>query len=817
MVTQIRTHTTDSQLVAPSPGLTASTATFLQADTWRNGTWIGTRGTKGVSVLGLGSAADVVPSGCTVTLAGGSYYTFFPASTTYTDPRYVQVIGQPTKTGAIGYYSVSTETITFNFTDGLTHAVAVYFVDPDSRGRNQTIAAYDVSGAPVLIDPARSTGPTSAGLPGVYMVYNVSGSVQFTITLTAGPNTSFSAWFIDPATTIVSKTHATDSVLFGSWTKSHTTDAFLAKPSSATFMQMNTWRNGSWIGAYGSQGYGILNAGGVGNVLPPKCTVTLAGGQIWTWFAAGSYSDPRYVQVPGQPGITAALGYYVNGTETITFNLDDSLPHSIAIYSVDYDRQGRNQTIAVVDGVTGLPLDPARNLGDFATTGVYMVYNVISRVQFQIVNTKAPNCVFSCWFIDPLLSIGTRTHSTDTLTVKTLTVTKTHGTDASLRATQTRTHSTDTRLLITQTRTHNTSTSLRATEIKAHGTDASLRATWIKAHGTDASLRATQNRTHSTDINLRATQTRTHNTSTSLRAAQVKAHGTDASLRTTQIEAHGTDASLLATLRRTHDTDSWLLKTQAVAYSTDTSLQATQIKIHGADSLLLQTRTVTHRVDSWLRTTVTKTHDTDALLQTGQHLVHGTDSTLAVTFVVMHSADSYVSIFTTPTLTHTTDSLTAILIAKDQRAVALIPLFRPWFMANKANKTVSSAQSVNGFRFTMIAISTTNMPTDIFRYRVVPTMTRTSIDQPPTSVALTSSFNGVCSPADLEDFPVGWPGPNARPPWFRLNTIDIVMRSRMLVEDTYRAILDDIEHLVETLNIMEQQDATEIVIISPEP
>jgi hypothetical protein len=47
------------------------------------------------------------------------------------------------------------------------------------------------------------------------------------------------------------------------------------------------------------------------------------------------------------------------------------------------------------------------------------------------------------------------------------------------------------------------------------------------------------------------------------------------------------------------------------------------------------------------------------------------------------------------------------------------------------------------------------MPTKIVRYRLVPTKVQATGAQPPTAIELMGTFDGVCSPADLEDFPEG--------------------------------------------------------------
>jgi hypothetical protein len=127
------------------------------------------------------------------------------------------------------------------------------------------------------------------------------------------------------------------------------------------------------------------------------------------------YNDPRLLQIPSMPGWTGNT-YYFGTTFTATFYFDDGLIHSVAIYCVYADRGGRYQTVTV-DDVTnpGNPvlLDPARDVSDFATTGVCMVYNVSGHVQFTINLTEGPNAVSSAWFIDASRSLSTVAHAAE--------------------------------------------------------------------------------------------------------------------------------------------------------------------------------------------------------------------------------------------------------------------------------------------------------------------------------------------------------------------------------------------------------------------
>jgi hypothetical protein len=138
-----------------------------------------------------------------------------------------------------------------------------------------------------------------------------------------------------------------------------------------------------------------------------------------------------------------------------------------------------------------------------------------------------------------------------------------------------------------------------------------------------------------------------------------------------------------------------------------------------------------------------------------------------------------------------------LTIASGPRSIMYLPTFQRGYVPNV----------IDGFRFTLQITGASQMPTKIFRYRLVPTKIQASVSQPPVAIELKGTFDGVCSPADLEDFPEDWPAQNARPPWFRLDYIDLIVRSRAIADAAYQAILFEMDRLVDTLNTMDQQDA----------
>jgi hypothetical protein len=143
-----------------------------------------------------------------------------------------------------------------------------------------------------------------------------------------------------------------------------------------------------------------------------------------------------------------------------------------------------------------------------------------------------------------------------------------------------------------------------------------------------------------------------------------------------------------------------------------------------------------------------------------------------------------------------------------ERRIVLVPTFQRGYVPNV----------VDGFRFTVTATSANLMPTKIFRYRVIPVQLRANPAGPPVEIDHRGSYDGVCSPADLEDFPEDWPAADARPPWFRKDLVDVIVRSRAIADEAYEILLEEVRILVATLDLMDDQEAAaQVVIGAPLP
>jgi hypothetical protein len=87
-----------------------------------------------------------------------------------------------------------------DFTDGNTHQVAIYVMDWDSKGRQETVQIVDANNPGTTLDTrgiaSSNTNTTGTNfVNGTYLIWNISGHVTIALTSTAGPNAVASGIF----------------------------------------------------------------------------------------------------------------------------------------------------------------------------------------------------------------------------------------------------------------------------------------------------------------------------------------------------------------------------------------------------------------------------------------------------------------------------------------------------------------------------------------------------------------------------------------------------------------------------------------------
>ena len=104
-------------------------------------------------------------------------------------------------------------------------------------------------------------------------------------------------------------------------------------------------------------------------------------------------------------------------------------------------------------------------------------------------------------------------------------------------------------------------------------------------------------------------------------------------------------------------------------------------------------------------------------------------------------------------------------------------------------------QDTDGVRVRLEANNAENMPNKIFAYLLLPMQPGAGVRE--------GAFSHVCSPTDLAEYPEDDPIPGHRPEWFRLNYIDVHVRSRSEAKALIQDVANDVAHLKATLDTMD--------------
>jgi hypothetical protein len=170
------------------PNATAPGAVFLGMDQSTRGNWRGVVGQDGYNVISSGNS---YPGYVTVDAVGKTDYQW---SDNTSDDR---ALATPAGSGRVAgcWYSPTEFTVNLNFIDGGTHKLSMYFMDWDRVGRTQTVQVFD--GATGALLDARTISNFAGG---VYLSWNVKGSIKVKFTKVSGPNSLLTGMFFDAGT-----------------------------------------------------------------------------------------------------------------------------------------------------------------------------------------------------------------------------------------------------------------------------------------------------------------------------------------------------------------------------------------------------------------------------------------------------------------------------------------------------------------------------------------------------------------------------------------------------------------------------------------
>src|SRR5262245_3329086 len=430
---------------AATPG---TAATFIGSDATTQGSWKGKYGKDGYAIAADSSS---LPLYANLTPPSGMWV--WASSTS--DIRALQKANTTDRQAATWYASAFS--VDVNLTDGNLHQVTAYAIDWDTTSRVETLEVRDAT-----TDALLDTRALGGFYNGQYVTWQIRGHVKLRFIMTSGANAVVSGVFFDPVPTTLNppatgvpsgpapadglvgvfpnvalswnaSANATQyDVAFGTSNpppvvasrQTQTTYQPLAPLSrgttyywqvaatgpggtvagpvwsfttqidapAAVFVGTDLTTQGNWKGQYGRDGY-VIAADAVSLPGYAEVAQTTPLASVWS----SSTTDVRALQKAAGTDRQAAAWY--GGSFSIDVNFTDGQAHDVALYALDWDTQGRVETIQLIDPSTGAILD-GRTLTAFST-GQYWVWNVRGHVIISA-TAGAVNAVVSGVFFDSL-------------------------------------------------------------------------------------------------------------------------------------------------------------------------------------------------------------------------------------------------------------------------------------------------------------------------------------------------------------------------------------------------------------------------------
>ena len=156
---------------------------------------------------------------------------------------------------------------------------------------------------------------------------------------------------------------------------------------------------GSWVNAYGSQGYvlGAWNTASSDLKSLPNATFTLDQGGRWCW--ACPSGDVRALQSPDQTERRAGT-YFDNNQIRAHLTFSSAYSGTLRLYAVDFDALARRESITINDGSGPRSVDITTDFGQ----GAWMSFpvNVASggTINITVTRTAGLNAVLSGIFLN---------------------------------------------------------------------------------------------------------------------------------------------------------------------------------------------------------------------------------------------------------------------------------------------------------------------------------------------------------------------------------------------------------------------------------
>jgi hypothetical protein len=192
-----------------------------------------------------------------------------------------------------------------------------------------------------------------------------------------------------------------------------TTPAYAEPPAvyAARFLKHDSTTGGDWGAVYGKEGYVLCNytaAGRDRQSLPAYVksveyyrAFPKSGRPDATTWAADTADRRALAPAPGKAAPrTAACLSNSDQTLTLTLGIDGPRDYQVALYFVDWDRQGRRQAVEMFDAQTLNLVAPVQLVNGF-DGGQYLVYSYNKSAKFRLNKIRGDTVTLSGIFFDP--------------------------------------------------------------------------------------------------------------------------------------------------------------------------------------------------------------------------------------------------------------------------------------------------------------------------------------------------------------------------------------------------------------------------------
>ena len=199
----------------------------------------------------------------------------------------------------------------------------------------------------------------------------------------------------------VTSTSYTDTTVANTTTYDYAVRATSAPntATSATFLKEDTATEGTWIGAYGSEAYDLVDS----SSSLPDATITASGESTYLW--TNTTTNTPALQIPGS-GYRVAAAWYASSSFTVDVDLTDGEAHDLALYFLDYQGgNGRSEQVTLSNASTGAVLD-SEYVSSFSN-GTYLQWQISGNVLITFKWVGGAAAVLSGLFVDPPSLVGT--------------------------------------------------------------------------------------------------------------------------------------------------------------------------------------------------------------------------------------------------------------------------------------------------------------------------------------------------------------------------------------------------------------------------